>query len=215
MRWITVCALIPIISSVLFPSAERTSLLPPGSKPNDQCALSHSARGWLRSERAELCSQERDSSDPTLVSQRSPPAAGRDSAQTVSIHSSISDIPRWFQVCRSSIPAPAAQAISTGSGAFQRNSTARLAAQAFSTKGTFLVVQETDYFVASAFTLAQRARCAAAILFLAAADITRFLGAAFCVCPALSFSFAHRARCAAAILARPATDICRVPFRFS
>jgi hypothetical protein len=70
-----------------------------------------------------------------------------------------------------------------------------------------------DHF--PAFTLAHRARCAAAILFRAATDIVRFLGiVADAGLGAFPLSFAHRARCAAAIRARPAADIFPAPVRF-
>jgi len=64
----------------------------------------------------------------------------------------------------------------------------------------------TDYatFV-SRFTFAHRARCAAAILLLPAAEIVRFGLAVLC--------FAHRAFCARLILLRAAADIVRdAPF---
>jgi hypothetical protein len=68
----------------------------------------------------------------------------------------------------------------------------------------------------AAFTLAHRARCAAAIFLRAAADIVRFLGIdTTFILPLFAFTFAHRARCAAAILALPAADILpRVLVRF-
>jgi hypothetical protein len=59
------------------------------------------------------------------------------------------------------------------------------------------------YFV-PALTFAHRARCAAAILFLPAADMVR-LGFG-----ARPFAFAHRACCASAILRREAEDTIRV-----
>ena len=63
-----------------------------------------------------------------------------------------------------------------------------------------------SYFFA-AFTLAQRARCAAAILLRAAADIVRFGAAApFRPVPLLARTLAQRALCAAPILARAAAE---------
>ena len=61
-----------------------------------------------------------------------------------------------------------------------------------------------DTFCFWAFNFAHRARCAAAILFRAEADILRFPR-----CCLLSFNFAHLARWAAAILAREAADLRR------
>jgi hypothetical protein len=60
--------------------------------------------------------------------------------------------------------------------------------------GRFLLVEKQTYFLA-ALTLAQRARCAAAIFRLAAADIVRFLGIAtiFADFPPFPFTLAHRA----------------------
>src|ERR1700756_979230 len=76
---------------------------------------------------------------------------------------------------------------------------------------------QADFF--AAFTFAHRARCAAAILLRALADIVRFLGMAttFSFSP-LAFTFAQRALCAAAIRALPAADILprrAVPFRYA
>jgi hypothetical protein len=64
----------------------------------------------------------------------------------------------------------------------------------------------------AAFAFAHRARCAAAIFFLAATDIFRFLGivTTFVFLP-FALAFAHRAFWAAAILARPAAESLRVP----
>jgi len=64
-----------------------------------------------------------------------------------------------------------------------------------------------DFFWA-AFTLAHRARCAAAIFLRAVADIVFFLGmlTTFC-CPLFVRTLAHRALWAAAILALPAAEI--------
>ncbi|MGC2475859.1 MAG: hypothetical protein WA485_16070 [Candidatus Sulfotelmatobacter sp.] len=60
----------------------------------------------------------------------------------------------------------------------------------------------------AAFTFAQRARCAAAILLRALADIVRFFGIETTVAfPFSALTFAHLAFCAAAILALPASDI--------
>ena len=60
----------------------------------------------------------------------------------------------------------------------------------------------------AARTLAQRARCAAAIFLRATADIIRFFGTGTTFAfPFFAFTFAHRAFCAAAILARPDADI--------
>lgn len=65
---------------------------------------------------------------------------------------------------------------------------------------------QADFF--ADFTFAQRARCAAAILLRALADIVRFLGivTTFAFSPFV-FTFAQRALWAAAILALPAADI--------
>jgi hypothetical protein len=59
-------------------------------------------------------------------------------------------------------------------------------------------------FFCCAFSFAHLALCAAAILFLPAAEIVRF---GFAARP---FAFAHRARCARAILRREAADTIRV-----
>lgn len=60
----------------------------------------------------------------------------------------------------------------------------------------------------AAFTFAHRARCAAAILLRALADIVRFLGIVTTFAsPPFAFTLAQRALWAAAILARPAADI--------
>jgi hypothetical protein len=65
---------------------------------------------------------------------------------------------------------------------------------------------QADFF--AAFTFAHRARCAAAILLRALADIVRFLGIVTTFAfPPFAFTFAQRALCAAAILALPAADI--------
>src|ERR1035438_1744604 len=72
-------------------------------------------------------------------------------------------------------------------------------------------------FFFAALNFAHLARCAAAILFRAAADIVLFLGmlTTFCFCSASPRTFAHRALCAAAILALPAGDKClRCPVLF-
>ena len=72
-------------------------------------------------------------------------------------------------------------------------------------------------FFFAALNFAHLARCAAAILFRAAADIVLFLGmlSTFCFCPAFPRTFAHRALCAAAILSLPAADKClRCPVLF-
>ena len=65
---------------------------------------------------------------------------------------------------------------------------------------------QADFF--AEFTFAQRARCAAAILLRALADIVRFLGivTTFAFSP-FAFTFAQRALLAAAILTLPAADI--------
>jgi hypothetical protein len=62
------------------------------------------------------------------------------------------------------------------------------------------------YFFFAALNFAQRARAAAAILFLPAADIVRLarldaMGITLC-----AFTLAHRARCARAILRREAAE---------
>jgi hypothetical protein len=60
----------------------------------------------------------------------------------------------------------------------------------------------------AAFTFAQRARCAAAILLRPLAEIVRFFGIATTFAfPLPAFTFAHRALCAAAIRAFPAAEI--------
>src|ERR1700722_6722714 len=65
---------------------------------------------------------------------------------------------------------------------------------------------QADFF--AALTFAHRARCAAAILLRALADIVRFLGIVTTFAfPPFAFTFAQRALCAAAILALPAADI--------
>jgi hypothetical protein len=62
-----------------------------------------------------------------------------------------------------------------------------------------------------AFNFAQRARCAAAILFLPATEIVRFtiVNPVAAGCDEFRV-FAHRAFCACAIFRREATDIVRV-----
>jgi hypothetical protein len=76
---------------------------------------------------------------------------------------------------------------------------------------------QADFF--AAFTFAHRARCAAAILLRALADIVRFLGIVTTFAfPPFAFTFAQRALCAAAILAFPAADILprgAVPFPYA
>jgi hypothetical protein len=70
----------------------------------------------------------------------------------------------------------------------------------------FCFIRQADFF--AAFTFAHRARCAAAILLRALADIVRFLGivTTFASSP-FAFTFAQRALWAAAILALPAAEI--------
>jgi hypothetical protein len=71
---------------------------------------------------------------------------------------------------------------------------------------TFSLVRQADFF--AAFTFAHRARCAAAILLRALADIVRFLGIVMTFAsPPFAFTLAQRALWAAAILALPAADI--------
>lgn len=74
-------------------------------------------------------------------------------------------------------------------------------------------------FLFAALTFAHRARCAAAILLRALADMDRFLGDLTSFDFPLSvFTFAHRALWAAAILALPAADITPlrvVPFAYA
>jgi hypothetical protein len=65
----------------------------------------------------------------------------------------------------------------------------------------------------AAFTLAQRARCAAEIFLRAAADKVRFLGIVTkFFLPFFDFNLDQRALWAAAILARPGADILRRVF---
>ena len=83
--------------------------------------------------------------------------------------------------------------------------------------GTLVAIGQADFF--AAFIFAHRARCAAAILLRALADIVRFLGIVTTFAfPLLVLAFAHRALCAAAILALPAADILprrAVPFPYA
>jgi hypothetical protein len=69
------------------------------------------------------------------------------------------------------------------------------------------------YFFFPAFTLARRARCAAAIFLRAAADMVRLAGAEADVFAAAgfdpAFTFAHLAFCARAFFRREAADIIR------
>jgi hypothetical protein len=70
----------------------------------------------------------------------------------------------------------------------------------------FSFIRQADFF--AAFTFAHRARCAAAILLRALADIVRFLGIVTTFAsPPFAFTFAQRALWAAAILALPAAEI--------
>jgi hypothetical protein len=76
-------------------------------------------------------------------------------------------------------------------------------------------VAKPAYFFFAAFNFAHLARCAAAILFLPAADIVRLAGAELVVLPAdIDYerprTLAHRARCARAILRRETEDTIRV-----
>ena len=83
--------------------------------------------------------------------------------------------------------------------------------------GLGILSGQADFF--AAFTFAHRARCAAAILLRALADIIRFLGIVTTFAfPLLALTFAHRALCAADILALPAADILprrAVPFPYA
>jgi len=68
------------------------------------------------------------------------------------------------------------------------------------------LIGQADFF--AVFTFAHRARCAAAILLRALADIVSFLGIVTTFAfPLLALTFTHRALWAAAILALPAADI--------
>jgi hypothetical protein len=67
----------------------------------------------------------------------------------------------------------------------------------------------------AAFTLAHRARCAAAIFLRAAADSDRFFDIATTLLLPLALTFAHRAFWAAAILALPAAESFLVPICFA
>jgi hypothetical protein len=68
------------------------------------------------------------------------------------------------------------------------------------------LIRQADFF--AAFTFAHRARCAAAILLRALADIVRFLGIVTTFpFPPFAFTLTQRALWAAAILALPAAEI--------